>query len=226
MQNRKVREYKSATTHTQDRCDIFERIKKLDLIYKILAEHPEIGTLFIASTFGALGFISKTLIDALLENKRYKNEIKKVYWTERVNAAKKAAEYYYDHLELIGLMIHKIDIVLNHSEPSSLEEIMQNTIEKLSQRTVNPSSFEHHHIHMFYNFDSEIFDRLNTKSFDLIKKLEKFEFLESDSTESIDGKLNKMKSILSELKTNHQAKRDLYKKYLNKINIDLSEFVK
>ena len=198
----------------------------MDFIYKILSEYPQFGTLFIASTSGAIGFIVKTIIDAFLESKKYKKEIKKVYWIERISAAKKAAEYYYDHLELIGLMIHKIDLVLNHDEPSSLEEIMQSTIENLSQRTVNPSSFEHHHIHMFYSFDSEIFDRLNSESFDLIKNLGKFKFLESDSTENIQKKLNVMKSILLELKTNHQSKRDLYKSYLNRINADLAKFVK
>ena len=198
----------------------------MDFIYRILREYPEIGTLFIASTFGALGFIFKTLIDAFLENKRHKNDIKKVYWTERINAAKKAAEYYYDHLELIGLMIHKIDVVLNHEKPSSLEEIMQNTIEKLSQRLINPTSFEHHHIHMFYNLDFEIFDKLNTESFNLIKNLEEFEFLESDPPESINKKLNEMKSILLDLKNNHKTKRNLYKKYLTKINSDLADFVK
>ncbi|WP_299334778.1 hypothetical protein [uncultured Psychroserpens sp.] len=198
----------------------------MEFIYKILRQYPEIGTLFIATTFTALGFIFKTLIDTFLENKKHRNEIRKLYWTERISAAKKASEYYFDLLELIGLMIHKIDIVLNHNEPSSLENVMHETIEKISQRSVNPSTFEHHHIHIFYNFDSEVFDKLNTESFDLIKKLETTHISETDSNETIDKKLNQMKSILVSLKANHETKKDLYKKYLNKINEDLSEFVK
>jgi len=198
----------------------------LEFIYKILRDYPEIGTLFIATTFTAIGFIFKTLIDTFLENKKNKNEIRRIYWTERINAAKKASEYYYDHLELIGLMIQKIDIVLNHDEPSSLEDTLQKTIEKLSQRTINPSSFEHHHIHMFYDFESESFDKLNAESFDLIKNLEKIKILESDSNNSIDKKIEKMKSLLLELKTNHLTKKGIYKKYLKKINNDLAEFAK
>ncbi len=191
-----------------------------------MRDYPEIGALFIATTFTALGFIFKTLIDTFLENKKNKNEIRRIYWTERINAAKKASEYYYDHLELIGLMIHKIDIALNHNTPSSLDEIISVTIEKLSQRSINPTSFEHHHIHMFYNFDFEIFDKLNVQSFDLIKKLENFEILESDSFGVIDKKLEEMKSILLELKNNHKTKKDIYKKYLKRINNDLGEFAK
>ena len=107
----------------------------MEFIFKILRENPEIGTLFIATIFTAIGFIFKTLIDAFLEGKRYKKEIKKIYWTERINAAKKASEYYYDHQELLGLMIHKIDIVLRQDGPGTLPETIQKTIEVISQRT-------------------------------------------------------------------------------------------
>ena len=198
----------------------------MDFIFKILRENPEIGTLFIATSFTAIGFIFKTLIDTFLENKRYKNEIKKSYWTERINAAKKASEYYYDHLELIGLMIHNIDIVLNQDGPGSLPETIQKTIENISQRSVNPKSFEHHHIHMFYDFDTDIFDQLNTESFNIIQNLQKIEILDSDSSEINDEKLSKGRKLLLELKSSHLAKKALYKKYLKKISDDLAEFIK
>jgi len=198
----------------------------LEFIFKILRDNPEIGTLFIATTFTAIGFIFKTLIDTFLENKRYKNELKRTYWTERINAAKKASEYYYDHLELIGLMIHKIDIALNQDGPGSLPNIIQETIENVSQRSINPKSFEHHHIQMFYDFDTEVFDQLNTESFIIIQNLEKIEILESDSSEKIDKKLSKGRELLVDLKSNHQTKKDIYKKYLKTISKDLAEFLK
>ena len=198
----------------------------MEFIFKILRENPEIGTLFIATIFTAIGFIFKKLIDAFLEGKRYKKEIKKIYWTERINAAKKASEYYYDHQELLGLMIHKIDIVLRQDGPGTLPETIQKTIEVISQRTVNPISFEHHHIHMFYDFDTEELDGLNTESFSIIQELEKIEILESDSTESINDKLNDGRNLLTDLKSNHQKQKKIYKSYLKRINEDLAEFIK
>ena len=198
----------------------------MEFIFKILRENPEIGTLFIATTFTAIGFIFKTLIDAFLEGKRYKKEIKKIYWTERINAAKKASEYYYDHQELISLMIHKIDIVLRQDGPGTLPETIQKTIEVISQRTVNPISFEHHHIHMFYDFDTEELDGLNTESFSIIQELEKIEILKSDSSQSINDKLNDGRNLLTDLKSNHQKQKKIYKSYLKRINEDLAEFIK
>ncbi|GAB5566064.1 MAG: hypothetical protein Wins2KO_31270 [Winogradskyella sp.] len=198
----------------------------MEFIFKILRENPEIGTLFIATTFTAIGFIFKTLIDTFLESRKYKKELKKIYWTERINAAKKASEYYYDHQELLGLMIHKIDIVLRQDGPGTLPETIQNTIEIISQRTVNPNSFEHHHIHMFYDFDTEELDELNTKSFNIIQELQKIEILESDTTESINIKLNEGRNLLTNLKSNHQEQKKIYKSYLSMINEDLAEFIK
>ncbi len=198
----------------------------MEFIFRILRNNPEIGTLFIATTFTAIGFIFKTLIDTFLENKRYKNEIKRTYWTERINAAKKASEYYYDHLELIGLMIHKIDIVLNQDGPGSLPETIQQTIEIVSQRSTNPKSFEHHHIHMFYDFDTDVLDQLNTESFRIIQNLQQIEILDSDSPERINEKLGEGRELLVTLKHNHQTKKDIYKKYLKKISDNLAEFIK
>ena len=198
----------------------------MEFIFKILRENPEIGTLFIATTFTAIGFIFKTWIDAILEDRRNKKELKKIYWTERINAAKKASEYYYDHQELLGLMIHKIDIVLRQEGSGNLPETIQKTIDVISQRTINPTSFEHHHIHMFYDFDTEELDRLNTKSFNIIQELQKIEILESDSTESINGKLNQGKNLLTNLKSNHQKQKEIYTSYLKMINKDLAEFIK
>lgn len=198
----------------------------MEFIFKILRENPEIGTLFIATTFTAIGFIFKIWIDAILEGKRYKKEIKKIYWTERINAAKKASEYYYDHQALFGLMIHKIDVVLRQDGPGTLPETIQKTIEVISQRTVNPVSFEHHHIHMFYDFDTQELDQLNTESFNIIQELEKIEILESDSKESINGKLNEGRNLLTNLKSNHQKQKNIYKSYLKMINEDLAEFIK
>ena len=67
----------------------------MEFIFKVFRENPEIGTLFIATTFTAIGFIFKTLIDTFLEDKKYKKEIKRAYWTEKLGAAKKASEFYY-----------------------------------------------------------------------------------------------------------------------------------
>ncbi len=183
----------------------------MEFIFKILQENPEVGTLFIATTFAAIGFIFKTLIDAILEGRKSKKELKKIYWIERINAAKKASEYYYEQQELFGLMIHKIDVVLRQNGPGSLPETIQNTIEVISQRTKNPTSLEHHHVHMFYDFDTDVIDQLNTKSFNIIQDLQKIEIFESDSTECIHDKLNKGRNLLTSLKSNHQEQKKYIK---------------
>ncbi|GAA0870873.1 hypothetical protein GCM10009117_00180 [Gangjinia marincola] len=195
-------------------------------MFKILQENPEIATLLIATTFTAVGFICKTLIDTFLENTRYKKVIKKAFWTEKLTAAKKTSEFYYEHLELIGLMIHQIDVQLEQGFSGPLYDSIQETIKKLSDRNANPQSFEHHHIHMFYDVDTKVFDDLNTESFLIIQQMEKIEFSETESLEKIEEKLTKVKGLLMDLKAKHEKKKSTYKEYLKKIREDISEFTK
>jgi len=79
---------------------------------------------------------------------------------------------------------------------------------------------------MFYDFDTQELDQLNTESFNIIQELEKIEILESDSKESINGKLNEGRNLLTNLKSNHQKQKNIYKSYLKMINEDLAEFIK
>lgn len=195
-------------------------------MFKILQENPEIATLLIATTFTSIGFICKTLIDTFLENKRYKKDIKKAFWTEKLNAAKKTSEFYYEHLELIGLMIHQIDVQLEQGFSGPLHDSIQKIIKKLSDRNTNPQSFEHHHIHMFYEVDTKVFDDLNTGSFVIIQQMEKIKFSQTDSLETTENKLGKVRKLLVDLKAKHEKKKSIYKIYLKKIREDISEFTK
>lgn len=193
-------------------------------MFKLLQENSEVATFLIATSFTAIGFVLKTLIDTFLENRKYKKEVKKQFWTEKLEAAKKTSEFYYEHLELIDLMIHQIDIQLEQGFSGALHESIQSTIKKLSERNANPKSFEHHHIHMFYDMDTEVFDNLNTESFVVVQQMENIEFLESDKPAEIDKKLDEVKRLLADLKTKHEKKKSTYKSYLRKIREDIKGF--
>ncbi|WP_418637291.1 hypothetical protein [Winogradskyella sp.] len=193
-------------------------------MFKLLQENSEVATFLIATSFTAVGFVLKTFIDTFLENRKYKKEVKKQFWTEKLAAAKKTSEFYYEHLELIGLMIHQIDIQLEQGFSGALHESIQSTINKLSERSTNPKSFEHHHIHMFYDVDTEVFDSLNTESVVIVQQMENIEFLESDTPAEIDKKLNDVKILLADLKTKHEKKKSTYKAYLKKIREDIKHF--
>jgi hypothetical protein len=195
-------------------------------MFKLLQENSEIATFLIATSFTAIGFVLKTLIDTFLENRKYNKEVKKQFWTEKIAAAKKTSEFYYEHLELIGLMIHQIDIQLEQGFSGALHESIQTTINKLSERNTNPKSFEHHHIHMFYDVDTEVFDNLNTESFVIIQQMENIEFSETDKPAEIEKKLNELRGLLADLRTKHQKKKSTYKAYLKKIREDIKDFAK
>ncbi len=195
-------------------------------IFDALKENLEVTMFFLATTFTAAGFIIKTIIDTFLENKRYRKEIKKAYWTEKLEAAKKTSEFYYEQLELLGLMIHQIDIQIKRGIVGPLSESTQSIIEKLAERTLNPKTLEHHHIHMFYEIDTTFFDKLNTESYSIFQEMEGLDFKDSDSEEVFNKKLKKYKELLLKMKTKHEEKKSKYKEHLEEIRNDLNKFAK
>ena len=198
----------------------------MENIYETLKENPELVTFFLATSFTAIGFIAKTFIDTFLENKRYRKEIKKTYWAEKLDAAKKTSEFYYEQLELLGLMIHQIDIQIEQGFFGPLAESTQSTIEKIAERTLNPNSLEHHHIHMFYDIDTSYFDKLNTETYKIFQEMERLDFKESDSDDDFSKKIAKYKEYLLQMKQKHEEKKIKYKEHLREIRNDLNEFAK
>jgi len=60
-------------------------------MFKLLQENSEIATFLIATSFTAIGFVLKTLIDTFLDNKKYKKEVKKQFWTEKLAPLRKVS---------------------------------------------------------------------------------------------------------------------------------------
>ena len=180
----------------------------MENIYETLKENPELVTFFLATSFTAIGFIAKTFIDTFLENKRYRKEIKKTYWAEKLEAAKKTSEFYYEQLELLGLMIHQIDIQIEQGFFGPLAESTQSTIEKIAERTLNPNSLEHHHIHMFYDIDTSYFDKLNTETYKIFQEMERIDFKESDSDDVFKKKNSQVQRIFTSNETETRREKN------------------
>ena len=119
-------------------------------MWEFIQNNPKIGSLSLASIFTTIGFFGKTLIDFYIEGIKLKEERKSVFWKEKINASKKASEFYYEQINLFELMILNMK---TQSENNKAHFYLKDSMNKLNEKHSNPDNFEHHHVNIFYNFN-------------------------------------------------------------------------
>ena len=100
-----------------------------------LKDYPGIGATAIAIVSGALGWFIRNLIQFFIDNSKYNKELKTFFWKEKLNSARKASEFYLEHMNYINLLKHQFEVFekgeIGHQE---LYENIQKEIEFYSNK--------------------------------------------------------------------------------------------
>lgn len=191
-----------------------------------LKDYPGIGATAIAIVFGALGWSIRNLIQFFIDNSKYNKELKTFFWKEKLNSAKKASEFYLEHMNYINLLKHQFEIFekgeIGHQE---LYENIQKEIEFYSNKLKAFPHFEHHHINIFYDFDEKRSMEINKRTFDINRELIELQPKEGDTLQEIDTKIIEIKKRAAELIDNYEEHFNIYKKYLQKVRKDLKDYL-
>ena len=191
-----------------------------------LKDYPGIGATAIAIVFGALGWSIRNLIQFFIDSSKYNKELKTFFWKEKLNSAKKASEFYLEHMNYINLLKHQFEVFekgeIGHQE---LYENIQKEIEFYSNKLKAFPHFEHHHINIFYDFDEKRSMEINKRTFDINRELIELQPKEGDTLQEIDTKIIEIKKRAAELKDNYEEHFNIYKKYLQKVRKDLKDYL-
>ena len=191
-----------------------------------LKDYPGIGATAIAIVSGALGWFIRNLIQFFIDNSKYNKELKTFFWKEKLNSARKASEFYLEHMNYINLLKHQFEVFekgeIGHQE---LYENIQKEIEFYSNKLKAFPHFEHHHINIFYDFDEKRSIEINKRTFDINRELIELQPKEGDTLEEIDIKIIEIKKRAAELKDNYEEHFNIYKKYLQKVRKDLKDYL-
>jgi DNA-binding ferritin-like protein (Dps family) len=193
---------------------------------EFLKDYPGIGATSIAIVFGALGWSVRNLVQFFIDNSKYNKELKTYFWKEKVKSAKKASEFYLEHMNYLNLLRHQFEIFekgkIEHQE---LYDNIQKEIEFYSNKLKAFPHFEHHHINIFYNFDDERAMEINKRTFDIHRELIDLQPKQGDSLEEIDSKMIEIKKRATELKDNYEEHFRIYKRYLEEVRKDLEGYL-
>ncbi len=196
-------------------------------MFDFLKEYPQVGTLIIGLFFTSIGYFGKTIIDILLEKRKREAGLQELFWKEKIQAAKKASEYYYMHLSFLQINAEKIETYINGKEYSEvLNESFEEVIEKLQKKIVEPSNFEHHHINLFYSFDESKIHDLNKERFEILQELESVKFSPDDDKIIWMRKRDAINTNYLKLINNYKKLYKIYDKNMNIVKGDITDFIK
>lgn len=190
------------------------------IFFDFLKDYPQIGAACIAIVSGALGWFFRNLIQFFVDKSKYNRELKTFFWKEKVNSAKKASEFYLEHMNFINLVVHKFELFEKGSiEYQELYDNIQKEVEFSSNKLKAFPHFEHHHINIFYAFDEKRSMEINKRTFDINRELVDLLSMDGDIPDA------EVKMKFSELKANYQELFSIYKAHLNTVRNDLKEYL-
>lgn len=193
---------------------------------EFLKDYPGIGATSIAIVSGALGWSIRNLVQFFIDKSKYNKELKTFFWKEKVNSAKKASEFYLEHMNYLNLLRHQFEIFeKGEIEHQELYDNIQKEVEFYSNKLKAFPHFEHHHINIFYDFDEKRAMEINERTFDIQRELIDLQPKQGDSLEEIDIKVIEIKKRVTELKDNYEEHFKIYKKYLKEVRKDLEDYL-
>lgn len=189
----------------------------MNTILQFLKEYSLIGG--TAITFTAIGWIIRNVFDVFIENKKYKRELKTYFWKEKINASKKASEFYLEYSNFLNLSRLQFEhYEIGKIEHQTLIENLQKEVGYYSDKLKAFPHFEHHHINIFYEFNEQKSIEITNSIYKTLREISEIKGSENDAEINVENLYKRLKENYSELLGNQQI-------YLNKIRTELKEFL-
>ncbi|TYP98800.1 hypothetical protein C7447_102115 [Tenacibaculum adriaticum] len=189
------------------------------MILLIFFNEPQIDSnSFLLSLFGgALGGGIFSLIAIILNNyfekNKYEKEIKTFLWKEKIQASKKASEFYLEIINYFNLAIANLELILD-------EEIGYSSLsEKIAfheNRINSINSFEHHHVNIFYDLVSE---EAKNQSIKLNKAIHKIKLL------NIDDDRDKIIFLITDIRDCYSSLENIYIDQLSNVRSNIKSYI-
>lgn len=191
----------------------------MDKIAEIFGKHPTfVGTL-IASMFTLTGWVLRNLFEIIVEKGKYKRELKTYFWKEKINASKKATEFYMEYANLLNLIrIQFENHKLNNIEHKELIDNFQKEVVFYQNKLKSFPHFEHHHINLFFDFEDDKTMKIGNNIISINRQV-----LELEKSES---NIELAKELFGELESNYLKLLEIQKSRTKKVRKELKEYLK
>jgi hypothetical protein len=164
---------------------------------------------------GAVGWFA----NVIWENSKYKREQKTYYWKEKIDAGKKATEFYLEFLNLLN--VYRLQFKLYQDSiidgESLLVNIQQKESEFLEQKLKQFPHFEYHHINLFY-------DLIDDENYQIV--YENIEILQEINRINQSENINEISELFCKMGHNYEKLYNNVLLLIRKVRKDLQIEVK
>lgn len=191
-----------------------------------LQDYTPVAIALITLFAGGVGYVIREIVGNVYSKKKEARELKAFLWKEKIQAAKKASEFYYEQLNYLELAHQQLK--MEESEDEIHPELARNISDTLESYRVKVQSFPHqeyHHINMFYDLDDLKVRALASKLFDLNIEISNIKFLDIDSDNENEEKFALFKSKTSQLRQIHLELIDFYKAAIKNVRDDINAYL-
>lgn len=186
---------------------------------ELIKHYPLESSTLITIAAGAAGWTIRNIVQLILDNSRYWREQRTFFWKEKIDASKKASEFYFEYLNLLNMFILQFKLYnegkLEHSE---LITSVENEVNFYSQRLKQFPHFEHHHINLFYDFNEKENLEIANKNYELLQKV-------TEISKSKDFNEEKIKKHFEEINNNYKTLFDNHLKYIELVRNDIKKYI-
>lgn len=167
--------------------------------------------------FGVIGWIA----NVIWEKSKYKREQKTYYWKEKINAGKKATEFYFEYLNLLNLFRLQFKLYQDNiiEGESLLIFIQQKNIDFNSQKLKQFPHYEYHHINLFYELIDDNNFKIINENTEILQKIENLK-------QSKDHQGKEISDLFGTMRDNYEKLYNNVILHLKKVQKDLENEVK
>lgn len=191
-------------------------------IAKMIKDYPTESVVVIAAFFSMIGWIGNNILQLIVDRNKQKKELKTFLWKEKINAAKKASEFYLEYLNFFNLVLNQLDLLESGKvENEQVAENINAEIQLLSGKLKAFPHFEYHHINIFYDFLESRASILSKQNFEILGKIYGL-----DSLKITPEEFNvKLKMYILEFNKNFTELSDIYKGFIKQVRNDINNYL-
>lgn len=188
----------------------------------MIKDYPTESIAVIAAFFSMIGWLGSNIFQLIVDRNNQKKELKTFLWKEKINAAKKASEFYLEYLGFINLLRNQFDALESGKEENNkVAKDLDAEIQLLSTKLKAFPHFEHHHINIFYNFDENRAFQINKDNVEILARIHGLGSLDISSEEFN----RQLKDCALKFKENYAELAQIYGGFIVQVRNDITSYL-
>lgn len=191
-------------------------------VTEMIKHYPTVSLAVIAAAFSMIGWIGNNIFQVIIDRYKQQKELKNFLWKEKINAAKKASEFFLEYLGFINLLRNQFEAIeFGKDENDQVAADLNFDIQLLSNKLKEFPHFEYHHINIFYDFNESRAFEITNENFEILARIHGLKSFNLPK-EEFDIQL---KDCATKFKNNYAELAKIYGGFIARVRNDIANYL-